>query len=123
MTLTPEQARQQANELLAALYSTVTAWDEAILDQAILAIAGDGRRFSANDLQTVIPEQGRGTAGLYFASLVPRRSPQVLVCVGTEPSVNPKAHRKPVNVYRLTRPGKRWLQDRQDTRLEQRSAA
>lgn len=123
MTLTPEQAREQANKQLAALYANVTDWDEAILDQAILAIAGDGRRFSANDLLVVIPELGRGVAGLYFAGLTHRRSPQILSRIGFEPSINPKAHGKPVNVYQLTTPGKRFLQDRQAARLEQRRAA
>lgn len=123
MTQTPEQARQQANELLAALYATVGVWDEAILDQAILAIAGDGRRFSANDLLDVIPEQGRGVAGLYFAGLTHRRSPQVLVIVGTEPSINPKAHGKPVNIYDLTAVGKEFIERRSDARNARGAAA
>ena len=122
-TLTPDEARQQANKQLAALYANVTNWDEAILDQAILAIAGDGRPFSANDLIAVIPELGRSVAGLYFAGLTRRRIPQVLIRVGFEPSINPKAHGKPVNVYQLTRSGKRFLQDRQAARLEERKAA
>jgi len=123
MTLTPEQARQQANEQLAALYANVTDWDEAILDQAVLAIAGDGRPFSANDLLVVIPELGRSVAGLYFAGLTRRRTPQVLDYIGSEPSINPRAHGKPVHVYRLTGAGKRFLQGRQAARLEERRAA
>lgn len=123
MPLTPEQAREQANKQLAALYANVSDWDEATLDQAVLAIAGDGRPFSANDWIAVIPELGRGVAGLYFAGLTRRRTPQVLDYIGSEPSINPKAHGKPVHVYRLTGPGKRFLQDRQAARLEQRKAA
>jgi hypothetical protein len=123
MTLTPDQAREQANELLAALYANVTDWDEGLLDQAVLAIAGDGRPFSANDLIAVIPELGRSVAGLYFAGLIRRRSPQIVIRIGDEPSVNEKAHGKPVNVYALTTPGKRFLQDRQAARLEQRKQA
>ncbi|MBR8638678.1 hypothetical protein KEF29_03530 [Streptomyces tuirus] len=55
MTLTPEQAREQANATLALLYANVTDWDEAVLDQAVLAIAGGNRPFSANDLWAVLP--------------------------------------------------------------------
>lgn len=123
MTLTPEQARIEANRQLAALYATVTDWDEALLDQAVLAIAGSNRPFSANDLWHVVPEMGRGTAGLYFSGLVRRTSPRVLVKVGDEPSVNPKAHGKPVNLYRITAEGRKFLEDRQAARIEQRKAA
>ena len=123
MTVTPEQARQQANELLAALYANVTTWDEAILDQAVLAIAGGNRPFSANDLWAIVPELGRGTAGVYFAGLVRRSSPRVLVKVGDEPSVNPKAHGKPVYLYLLTAEGRKFLEDRQNARQQQRKAA
>jgi hypothetical protein len=67
VTTTPEQARANANRLLAVLYADVTDWTEAIFDQALLAIAGTSRPFSANDLWQVLPESGRGTCGLYFA--------------------------------------------------------
>ena len=124
MTLTPEQARQQANEQLAALYATVTDWTEALFDQALLAIAGTGRPFSANDLWIVLPETGRAACGLYFASITRRRTPQVLIRIGFEPSINPKAHGKPVNVYQLTEPGREFLKDRQAARVKkQRQAA
>lgn len=123
MTLTPEQAREQANKTLAILYANVTDWNEAVLDQALLAIAGGGRPFSANDLWSIVPDMGRGTAGLYFVSLARRTNPRVLVKVGDEPSINEKAHGKPVNLYLLTAEGRQLLEDRQAARLEQRRAA
>ncbi|WP_171117871.1 MULTISPECIES: hypothetical protein [unclassified Streptomyces] len=123
MTLTPEQAREQANQLLATLYANVTQWDEATLDQAVLAIAGGNRPFSANDLWAIVPELGRGTAGLYFTNLTKRRQPRVLVKVGDEPSVNPKAHGKPVNLYLLTAEGRKFIEDRQAARTQQGRAA
>jgi hypothetical protein len=122
-TLTPEQARLQANEQLAALYATVTAWTEALFDQALLAIAGTGRPFSANDLWQVLPETGRAACGLYFASITRRRTPQVLIRIGFEPSINPKAHGKPVNVYALTEPGRDYLKQRQADRAKKKAAA
>lgn len=123
MTLTPDEARTQANELLAAMYATVTDWDEALLDQALLAIAGGNRPFSANDLWVIVPDMGRGAAGLYFGSLARRRSPNALIKVGEEPSVNPKAHGKPVNLYLFTAHGRALIQQRQAARVEQRRAA
>ncbi|MFE3657229.1 hypothetical protein [Streptomyces sp. NPDC059165] len=123
MTLTPEQAREQANALLAAMYTDVTDWTEAILDQALLAIAGGGRPFSANDMWAITPEMGRGPAGLYFGALSRRTSPRVLVKVGDEPSVNPAAHGKPVNLYLLTAEGREFIENRQAARAEQRKQA
>jgi hypothetical protein len=122
MALTPEQARQQANEQLAALYATVTDWTEALFDQALLAIAGTGRPFSANDLWQVLPETGRAACGLYFASITRRRTPQALIRIGFEPSINPKAHGKPVNVYQLTAAGREFLQDRKADRAKKQQA-
>lgn len=123
MTATPEQARIEANQLLAVLYANVTRWDEAILDQAVLAIAGSNRPFSANDLWAIVPELGRGTAGLYFGALTRRSSPRILHRIGDEPSVNPKAHGKPVHTYRLTPEGRKFLEDRIAARGQQRRAA
>jgi hypothetical protein len=123
VTTTPEQARADANKLLAALYANVTDWTEALFDQALLAIAGTGRPFSANDLWQVLPETGRAACGLYFARLTHLRSPQVLIRIGHEPSINPKAHGKPVNVYALTAPGRDYIKQRQAGRGQKRRAA
>lgn len=123
MTLTPEQAREQANALLAAMYADVTDWTEATLDQALLAIAGNNLPFSANDLWAIVPKLGRGPSGLYFGALSRRTAPRVLVKVGMEPSVNAKAHGKPVNLYLLTAEGREFIEARQAARLEQRKAA
>jgi DNA-binding PadR family transcriptional regulator len=38
-------------------------------------------------------------------------------------SINPKARGKKVNIYRLTRAGRKFIEDRQAARIEQRSAA
>ena len=102
MTFTPDQAREQANASLAALYANVTTWDEAILDQAIDAIGGDGRPFSMNDVRSVLPELAHGTAGLFFHSLVRRRHPRQVLVVGEEPSTAESTHGKPIKVYRLS---------------------
>ena len=123
MSLTPEQARIEANETLAALYANVTDWDEAVLDQAVLAVAGGNRPFSANDLWWIVPELGRGIAGLYFSALAKRRNPLVLQHIGYETSVNPRAHGKPVNTYLLTSEGRKFIEDRQAARTIQRKQA
>lgn len=102
MTITPEQAREQANATLAALYATVTDWDTAILNQAIDAIGADGRPFSANDLRAVLPELAHGAAGLFFHSLVRRRNPRQVVVVDEEPSTAESTHGKPIKVYVLS---------------------
>ncbi|MFG3488500.1 hypothetical protein [Streptomyces sp. NPDC047972] len=121
--MTPEEARIKANDTLAALYATVTTWDEAILDQALLAIAGGNRPFSANDFWAIVPDMGRGAAGLYFRALSYRTSPRILVKVGDEPSVNEKAHGKPVNLYLLTAEGRRFLEERTESRSQRPAAA
>ncbi len=123
MTITPEQAREQANATLAALYSTVTDWDTAILDQVVLAIAGEGQTFSMNDVRTVVPEDACRRAGLYFHGLVNLEHPHVLEHVGDVVSVNPKARGKKVNTYRLTAAGRKFLTERRTARIEQRKAA
>jgi hypothetical protein len=123
MTITPEQARQQANATLAALYATVTDWDEALLDQVILAIAGDGQPFSMNDVRIVVPEDACKRAGLYFHSLVNRAHPKILDCVGDVVSINRKARGKTVHTYQLTAAGREFIEERRAARIEQRKAA
>lgn len=119
MTFTPDQAREQANKTLAALYANVTDWDEAILNQAIDAIGGDGRPFSMNDVRAVLPELGHGAAGLFFHSLVRRRNPQQVDVVGEEPSTAASTHGKTIKVYVLS-PERR---DAIAARNQQRKAA
>lgn len=123
MTLTPEQARIEANEQLAALYSTVTDWDTALLDQVLLAIAADGHTFSMNDVRCVVPEDACRNAGLYFHGLVNREHPVILQPVGEVRSINPKARGKKVNTYRLTADGRKFIEERRTARIEQRKAA
>lgn len=122
MTLTPEQARDQANALLATMFANVSQWDAALFDQAIEAIAGDGQPFGMNDLRTVLPDMGRKAAGLYFRGLATRR-PQLLICVGEVTSVNEKAHGKPVKTYVLTGAGWAWLAARKAARLTPKGQA
>ena len=102
MTFPPDEAREQANATLAALYANVTDWDTALLNQAIDAIGGDGRPFSMNDVRAVLPAQGHGAAGLFFHSLVRRRNPRQVVVVGEEPSTAASTHGKEIKVYRLS---------------------
>ncbi|MFD9070572.1 hypothetical protein [Streptomyces lasiicapitis] len=102
MTTTPDEAREQANATLAALYANITDWDTTLLNQAIDAIGGDGRPFSMNDVRAVLPELAYGAAGLFFHSLVRRRHPRQLVIVGEEPSTAASTHGKPIKVYVLS---------------------
>lgn len=119
MTPTPDEAREQANKTLAALYANVTDWDAAILGQAIDAIGGDGRPFSANDLRAVLPGLAHGAAGLFFHSLVRRRHPRQLVIVGEEPSTAASTHGKAIKVYVLSAERLAAISER----TEQRKAA
>ena len=121
--MTPDQAREQANAFLASLYAGISQWDEALLDQAVLAIADRGQPFSANDLWQVVPPLGHGTSGNYFGALAKRSRPRVLVKVGEEPSVNPAAHGKNVNVYILTDAGRAFIEQRREQRTQQKRAA
>lgn len=128
MTITPEEARTQANELLATMYATVTQWDTALLDQVLLAIAADGQPFSMNDIRQVVPEDACRRAGLYFHALTGHDAfypdePALLRKVGEVVSINEKARGKKVNVYRLTRAGRTFIEDRRAARIEQRRAA
>jgi hypothetical protein len=123
MTKTPEQARVEANQMLAALYATVTDWDTAVLDQVLLAIASDGQPFSMNDVRLVVPEDACKRAGLYFHGLVNLTHPRVLEPIGVVVSINKKAHGKKVNTYRLTTDGRKFLEDRRNARAEQSKAA
>ncbi|MFF4848746.1 hypothetical protein [Streptomyces sp. NPDC001194] len=116
MTLTPAEAREQANKQLAALYAGVTDWTEATYDQAIAAIASDNQPFSMNDIRIVFPGSEHHQAGLYFHSLLLTRSPQLLIRVGDVTSINEKAHGKRVNTYRLTVTGSKFLEIRRDAR-------
>lgn len=120
---TPDEARAAANAQLAALYGTFTGWTEALFDQALLHVADVHGTFSANDMRAIMPETGRGAAGLYFTGLTRRKNPLVLEHVGDVPSVNEKAHGKPVFVYLLTAAGRQFIEDRQAARTEQRKAA
>lgn len=120
MTLSQEQARDDANALLASLHANVTVWDQAVLDQVVLALAADGSTFSMNDIRAIVPEDVCRNAGLYFHALISTENPVILCKVGEERSVNPKAHGKKVAVYRLTRAGRKFLRDRRNARLQQR---
>jgi hypothetical protein len=71
-----------------------------------------------NDIRRVLPTDEHHQAGLYFHSLLLTRSPQLLIRVGTVASINEKAHGKPVNTYRLTVSGKRFLKIRRAARAE-----
>lgn len=128
MQLTPAQAKARADRILAALQPTVTDWTTAVLDQAVLHLADTGAPFGMNDIRLLAPEDDCRKAGLYFAALTGHDAlhpdmPQLLRKVGEEPSINPKAHGKKVNVYLLTRAGRQFIEARQAARTEQRKAA
>lgn len=119
MTLTPEQARDQANAILASHYAGVSDWTEATYDHAVAAIAADGLPFSMNDVRAVLPDGQHHQAGLYFHSLSTRKD-SPLVHVGYVKSINPKAHGKPVNLYRLTVLPSEFLHLRRTERAQRR---
>ena len=128
MTTTPEQARDWAASELRTLYSTVTDWTTAVLDQVVLHLANSGQAFGMNQIRLIVPEGECQKAGLYFHALTGRSAlqpelPELLRKVGEETSINPKARGKKVNLYVLTRAGRNYIQDRQADRLEQRRAA
>lgn len=128
MQLTPAQAKARADRILAALKPTVSQWTTAVLDQAVLHLADSGQPFGMNDIRLLVPEDECRKAGVYFASLTGHDAlhpdaPQLLRTVGEEPSINPKAHGKKVNTYRLTRAGRKFIKDRQAARIQQRRAA
>jgi hypothetical protein len=128
MTTTPEQAASWAAAHLRSLYSTVTRWDTAVLDQVVLDLASHGQPFGMNQIRQIIPDDVCRKAGLYFHQLVGRDAlnpdePQLLRKVGEEVSINEKARGKRVNTYVLTRAGRKFIEDRQAARIQQRKAA
>jgi hypothetical protein len=128
MTITPQQARTQALVELRALYSAVTAWDTAVYDQVVLHLHDNGQPIGMNQIRAIVPDGVTRAAGLYFHQLVGHDAlhpaePALLVKIGEEVSINPKARGKRVNTYMLTRAGRKYIQDRQAARAEQRKAA
>ncbi|MFJ7895963.1 hypothetical protein [Streptomyces anthocyanicus] len=121
-TLTPDQAAARARRVLAAL-GPVPQWTEAVLDQAVLHLGRGGKPFGSNDLRLIVPEDDCRSAGLYLRGLVELENPVVLRVVDEVVSINPKAHGKKVNVYRLTAAGRRHLEARIAARAKQRRAA
>ncbi|HTE57034.1 MAG TPA: hypothetical protein VK698_39545 [Kofleriaceae bacterium] len=106
MTITSAEARDLANAALARLYGNVTQYDRLLLEQAIDSIAGDGSRFSMNELRAVLPEIGYKAAGLFFHGLVAPHKVPLVEIVDEVTSVNKKAHGKTVKVYVLTPHGR-----------------
>ncbi|WP_329472660.1 hypothetical protein OIE75_29380 [Streptomyces sp. NBC_01723] len=121
-TLTPDQAAARARRILAAL-GPVPAWTTAVLDQAVLHLGRSGRPFGSNDLRLIVPADDCKAAGLYLHQLIELETPVVLVKVAEVVSINPKAHGKRVNEYRLTAAGRRYLEARVAARTQQRKAA
>lgn len=121
-TLTPEQAAARARRVLAAL-GPVPQWTEAVLDQAVLHLGRGGKPFGSNDLRLIVPEDDCRSAGLYLRGLVELEHPVILRAIGEVVSINPKAHGKKVNIYRLTAAGRRYLEARIAARTKQRKAA
>jgi len=123
MSITPEQARERADATLRALYTTVTQWDNAVFDQVVLHFADTGRPFGMNQIRTIVPDDACRRAGLYFHALVGHDTfhpdePPLLVKTGEETSINPRARGKKVNLYRLTRAGRRYIEARQAARTD-----
>lgn len=127
MTRTPEQALTQAVTELRTLYSAVTAWDAALLDQVVLHLDDNGCSIGMNQIRSIVPDDASRRAGLYFHALEGHHrlhpaEPALLVKVDEEVSINKRAKGKKVNVYRLTRAGRRYIEDRQIARVMGRAA-
>jgi hypothetical protein len=128
MPVTPSQALTRSLTELRALYSTVTEWDTAVYDQVVLHLADTGQPIGMNQIRTIVPDGAARGAGLYFHQLVGHdvlhpAEPALLIKIGEQVSINPKARGKKVNVYRLTRAGRKHIEDRQAERIAARSAA
>ncbi|MEU0831248.1 hypothetical protein [Streptomyces sp. NPDC005969] len=127
MTTTPTVAWARALQILGTL-QPVSDWTTAVLDQAVLHLADSGTPFGMNDIRLIVPKDECRKAGLYFHALVGHDAlqpdePALLRKVGEEVSINEKARGKKVNIYVLTRAGRKFIQDRQAARIEQRRAA
>lgn len=126
--LTPEQAKARADAILAALHPDPHGWDTALLDQAVLALADDGRPFGMNDVRLLVPEDVCRGAGLYFHSFTTHDQQvedrdRYLIWCGDVVSINPKARGKKVGTYRLTAAGRAFIEARQAARGEQQRRA
>ncbi|MFF7576831.1 hypothetical protein ACFZBE_17875 [Streptomyces sp. NPDC008061] len=127
MATTPAVAWARARQILSTL-QPVSDWTTAVLDQAVLYLADSGTPFGMNDIRLIVPKDECRKAGLYFHALLgldalQPNKPDLLRKVGEEVSINKKAHGKKVNVYVLTSAGRKFIQDRQAARIEQRRAA
>lgn len=125
---TPDEARTAALGVLSGLFGTVTTWDAATLDQVVLHLDRINGPISMNLIRALVPEDACRRAGLYFGALLGHDSlrkdaPRYLDVIGEEPSLNPKAHGKPVKIYRLTDAGRKFIKDRVATRVEARRTA
>ncbi|MFJ7417940.1 hypothetical protein ACIQXD_04925 [Streptomyces uncialis] len=112
--MTPAEARARARRELAALATSVTRWDEAVLDQAVLHLADLGAPFGMNDIRQLVPEDACHRAGLYFQALV--HTAGAVHHIGYVTSVNPRAKGKPVGTYLLTPAGRDYLLARRGDR-------
>ena len=106
----------------------VSDWTTAVLDQAVLHLADSAEPFGSNDLRLLVPEDDFRKAAQYFAALTGHDAlhpdePQLLRKVGEVVSANSKARGKRVNTYLLTRAGRKFIEERQAARIEQRRAA
>jgi GNAT superfamily N-acetyltransferase len=127
--LTPTEAQARADAILAALHDTVSGWTRGVLDQAVLALADDGRPFGMNDIRLLVPEDECRNAGLYFHAFTTHDQQvedrdRYLIWCGDVVSINPRARGKKVGTYRLTPAGRRFIQERiEASRQQQRRAA
>ena len=71
-------------------------WDCSVIDQAILAAAGTGQPFSANDIRDRLPEVRRPAVGARFNALRQRGLIQI---VGEVRSTDVGTHGKKIGLY------------------------
>lgn len=117
----------RALEILGAL-QPVSDWTTAVLDQAVLHLDDSREPFGMNDIRLIVPDGECKKAGLYFQALLSHdafsdNAPALLRKVGEVVSINEKAHGKKVNTYLLTRAGRKYIEERQAARIEQRRVA
>jgi hypothetical protein len=100
MSITPQQATDDADQLLARLFKSVTDWDRKLVEQAVEAFGADGRPFSCNDFRDLLPDMAHGHIGAVIRSMSARK-PAAIVEIGKVPSTSPATHGKPIGQYVL----------------------
>lgn len=104
---------KDVHRYLNTLATSVTAWDHALVRQAVLVTAYlQGGRVSANDFRDRLPEVAQGAVGLVIRQLPTKKHGALITKARTVdgypitvPSTAVSTHGKPVQVWTLTAAG------------------